>query len=142
MFQKKTLLILVIAVFVLGLVACAGAGTEVPVAEEEAEEEAEPMEEESEEESTEPAEEESEEEESGDQDMAGASLYQENCAGCHGNERNGGRGPALLPDTLTEDSAFYNEVITDGLGGMPAFGNRLSSEEIESLVEFILSEPN
>jgi mono/diheme cytochrome c family protein len=32
-------------------------------------------------------------------------------------------------------------LITNGGGGMPAFGSRLSADEIDALVEFILTEP-
>ena len=39
-------------------------------------------------------------------DMAGAqtidakALYQQNCAACHGEQRTGAMGPALLPESL------------------------------------------
>ena len=71
---------------------------------------------------------------------SGEVLYQDNCAGCHGANRNGGRGPAMLPDNLNENASVYVEVITNGKGGMPSFEGKLSAEEIETLVSFIQSE--
>ena len=67
-----------------------------------------------------------------------------NCAACHGQEREGLVGPALLPDVLTEDDAFYADTIANGRAGtsMPAWADTgLSSEEIDTLVAFIRTEP-
>lgn len=91
--------------------------------------------------------EEIEEEEMGEEqepavaEIDAAALYEANCARCHGADRSGGTRPALLPSSLSEDASYYVSVITDGRGGMPTFGNRLSEEEINALVEFILTEP-
>ena len=70
-----------------------------------------------------------------------AAIYGARCAGCHGADRSGNNGPALLPERLTKSASAYVTTITDGSGGMPAFGNRLSADEISALVDFILSEP-
>ena len=69
-------------------------------------------------------------------------LYQDNCAECHNPKRLGGMGPALLPGNLKrlrEKAAV--EVITNGRAAtqMPAFGEKLSPQEIKALVEFIYS---
>ncbi|MEE9157541.1 MAG: cytochrome D1 domain-containing protein [Gammaproteobacteria bacterium] len=67
-------------------------------------------------------------------------LYTEHCASCHGDDRLGGSGPALLPENLQrlslENAAT---IIKDGSTAtqMPAFGQRLKTDEIESLVEYI-----
>lgn len=71
----------------------------------------------------------------------GAEIYTSNCAGCHAPDRSGRNGPPLLPANLTSDPSSYVQLITDGLGGMPGFGNRLSADEINAVVDFILSEP-
>ncbi len=71
----------------------------------------------------------------------GAEIYASNCAGCHAPDRSGRNGPPLLPANLTSDPSSYVQLITDGLGGMPSFGNRLSADEINAVVNFILSEP-
>ena len=70
-----------------------------------------------------------------------AAIYAERCASCHGANREGGGGPALLPERLTKDPSAYKTTITNGSGPMPAWGSRLSAEEIDALVEFILSDP-
>ena len=74
-------------------------------------------------------------------EIEAAAIFAANCARCHGADRSGGRYPTLLPASLTQDPSLYEATITNGSGGMPSFGNRLSSEEISALVEFILSDP-
>jgi hypothetical protein len=68
--------------------------------------------------------------------------YEKHCASCHGAERLGGMGPALLPENLSRlkktDAA---RTIRDSRAGvqMPAFRNDLSEREIGQLVELIYS---
>jgi len=67
-------------------------------------------------------------------------LYQQYCSRCHGTNRLGGMGTALLPENLSRLShkkAFKE--ITDGaaITQMPAFGNRLSPAQIQHLVDYI-----
>ncbi len=69
-----------------------------------------------------------------------AALYQKYCAECHGKERLGAMGPALLPQNLKRlrrDAAL--EVIREGAPAtqMPAFGGKLKNQEIQSLVDYI-----
>jgi dihydro-heme d1 dehydrogenase len=67
-------------------------------------------------------------------------LYKNNCAECHGQDRLGGIGPALLPENLKRVRAKQAKVsIRDGLAAtqMPAFGDKLNDEEIAALVEYI-----
>ena len=75
------------------------------------------------------------------QEIDSAEIFADRCARCHGADRTGDKGPALLPERLSKESADYQTIIKDGFKGMPAFSSRLSSEEINALVEFILSEP-
>lgn len=71
-------------------------------------------------------------------------IYLEHCASCHGAERLGAMGPALLPDNLgrlkKEEAA---SVITNGRPAtqMPAFADKLSPEQINKLVELVFSQP-
>jgi mono/diheme cytochrome c family protein len=68
------------------------------------------------------------------------SLYQQHCAACHGSERLGGTGPALLPENLTRvRQKEANEVISKGrpASQMPGFNLALTGDEIQSLVEYI-----
>ncbi len=68
----------------------------------------------------------------------GATIYAQSCASCHGAEGGGGVGPALAGEVTERfpDAADEIEVVTDGRAGMPAFGGRLSAEEIEQVVEY------
>lgn len=73
-----------------------------------------------------------------------AEAYADYCAGCHGPDRAGGLGPALLPGALTENDAFYFDTIKNGRPGtsMPAWGNfGLRDEEIWLLLGFLRTEP-
>lgn len=69
-----------------------------------------------------------------------AGVYASNCAACHGADRLGGTGPALLPENLRRlRKTKAVDAISDGLPAsqMPGFAGKLSSAEIESLVELI-----
>ena len=68
------------------------------------------------------------------------SLYQEHCAECHGADRLGGMGPALLPENLRRlRKPKALKVIADGRPAiqMPAYGEILSEDEIKSLADMI-----
>ena len=69
-----------------------------------------------------------------------SALYQRYCAECHGADRLGGMGPALLPQNLTrvkKDQA--SKAIRQGLPAtqMPGFEQALNDEDIDALVEHI-----
>ncbi|UCH75688.1 MAG: c-type cytochrome [Rhodospirillales bacterium] len=69
-----------------------------------------------------------------------AALYAEHCASCHGSDRLGGMGPALLPENLSRlRRATARQAIADGLAAtqMPAFGDRLGAGQIDALVAMI-----
>ncbi|RMF81106.1 MAG: cytochrome c [Chloroflexi bacterium] len=71
-------------------------------------------------------------------------FYMETCGGCHGMQREGEIGPALLPEVLTAPREFYFDTVKNGRNGtrMPPWGQfGLSDEQIDALVEFILTEP-
>jgi len=71
----------------------------------------------------------------------GQALFKKHCAGCHGPEGKGAFGPDLSADyQYGKTSMAAQESIASGRpGNMPAFGEKLSSEEIETLTEYILS---
>lgn len=69
-----------------------------------------------------------------------AAIFSDRCASCHGEDRTGGGGPPLLPANLTKDPSAYVETIINGSGQMPSWEGRLSGDEINALVDFILSE--
>ncbi len=68
----------------------------------------------------------------------GGALYGRSCAGCHGGDGSGGIGPRLAGTMVAKfpDPAAQIAVITDGRRGMPAFGTRLSADEIAAIVEY------
>ncbi|HSL25957.1 MAG TPA: cytochrome c [Acidimicrobiia bacterium] len=72
-------------------------------------------------------------------DNPGEQLYQRLCASCHGVELEGGSGPPLGPDSPSagRSDATLREAITEGMVGMPGFGNSLNDEQVGLLVEFL-----
>ncbi len=80
--------------------------------------------------------------------MAGAALadpvadYAEHCASCHGENRLGGVGPALIPETLKRiRGPRIAAVIAEGRVAtqMPAFSHELDSLQIEELAGWLKS---
>lgn len=72
-------------------------------------------------------------------------AFRDSCSGCHGPNREGGTGPALIPGRLTANDEYYFDTIKNGKPGtvMPAWGQAgLSDEEIWALVGYIHSEPD
>ncbi len=70
----------------------------------------------------------------------GAALFAENCAACHGADRLGGTGPALIPEALRRGKAAELEaVIAHGRVStqMPGFAGSLSADEITALAAYI-----
>ena len=73
-----------------------------------------------------------------------AALYARHCAVCHGADRIGLTGPALLPESLSRLGPQRTaRVIRDGLPAtqMPAFGQTLSPEEIQALARYLHEPP-
>lgn len=75
-----------------------------------------------------------------DADPNPASLYLEHCAACHGQDRLGSTGPALIPEALVrlrKESAVG--VVTTGRAAtqMPAFKDKLTEAEIAALVAYV-----
>lgn len=69
-------------------------------------------------------------------------LYQTHCAACHGADRLGGIGPALLPENLARlKKPEAARMIRDSRPGvqMPSFKKELSEKEIEQLVALVYS---
>ena len=72
----------------------------------------------------------------------GAALYAQRCAMCHGADAKGGMGPDLTTDDYVygKSPAEVTESIAAGRdNGMPAFANQLSQEEVQALVDYLLS---
>lgn len=67
-----------------------------------------------------------------------AADYAEHCAACHGEDRLGGTGPALIPETLGRVRGI-DQVIAQGRVStqMEGFSDRLSPQAIAALVEYV-----
>ena len=66
-------------------------------------------------------------------------AYKQHCAVCHGPDRLGGVGPALLPENLARlRKPEAEKVIREGRPAtqMPSFSQQLSDAEIKALVEY------
>ena len=75
-----------------------------------------------------------------DERRSAATLYDALCAECHGADRLGGTGPALLPENLSRVSREDAQAaIAEGLPAapMPGFGAVLDDAELQALVEYI-----
>ncbi len=67
-------------------------------------------------------------------------VFQKNCAKCHGKTAQGRHfgGPSLTSEKNTAISAAdLRTILTDGKGRMPKYAGKLTSEEIDTLVEQI-----
>jgi mono/diheme cytochrome c family protein len=61
------------------------------------------------------------------------------CQTCHGASGGGSVGPKLSDGRVVEqypDVADQIEVVTEGRGSMPAFGEKLDPDEIEAVVRY------
>ncbi|PZV17787.1 MAG: cytochrome C6 [Pseudanabaena sp.] len=76
---------------------------------------------------------------------AGAKIFNNNCAQCHA----GGRNNVVAAKTLKKDAlAQYGKdtvaaielQVTKGKGAMPAFGKKLSKEEITAVANYVLEQ--
>ncbi|MBI2869848.1 MAG: cytochrome c [Chloroflexi bacterium] len=75
-----------------------------------------------------------------------AGLYAASCAACHGANRQGvtGIGPALTAASLADETVDQvRATITNGRTGtaMPSFQGQLTTEQIQSLAEYLKSQP-
>jgi len=66
----------------------------------------------------------------------GRSLFEHNCAHCHGDEARGDEGPSLF--NVKKTDAGIARIIKGGIKGeMPKFGDKFSKTEIHALIVFI-----
>ena len=74
-----------------------------------------------------------------------AALYQQHCAVCHGEQRLGGMGPALLPESLARlRKPEALKVIREGRAAtqMLPFKDALTPEQVAALADWIYSPVN
>jgi|GEM_PF-736489 len=70
---------------------------------------------------------------------AGGEVYVNNCSGCHGSDGTGtenGRGLIGIA-SQEDDRNVHITSVSEGKGGMPGFGSRLSEEEIDAVISFV-----
>jgi cytochrome c oxidase cbb3-type subunit III len=73
---------------------------------------------------------------------AGKKLYGSLCAACHGESAKGGVGPDLTVSKYKYGKARLDitKTISEGRpGGMPSFSSQIDKEQVEGLVEFVLT---
>ena len=65
-------------------------------------------------------------------------IFQKNCAKCHGKTAEGLHfgGPSLISKQTTSTDDLRN-IIANGKGRMPKYASKLTSEEIDTLVQQI-----
>ena len=68
----------------------------------------------------------------------GKAAFSDNCGSCHtlsAAGTSGSVGPNL--DGVSLDAAGIEGIVRDGRGGMPAFGDKLSDDEIAAVAAFV-----
>ncbi len=74
------------------------------------------------------------------QDVAG--TYKAKCSMCHGADGKGGKMGTrdfASPEVKAETDAQLTDIITKGKGKMPAYGGKVSDDDIKGLVTYIRS---
>jgi mono/diheme cytochrome c family protein len=69
-------------------------------------------------------------------------VFEKNCAKCHGKSAEGRHfgGPSLISEKAAGISADgLRGIVTNGKGHMPKFSDKLTSEEIDTLVQQIVA---
>lgn len=77
--------------------------------------------------------------------QAGEEIFTSNCAACHAGGNN-----AIMPEkTLKADALFEYKMdnikaittqVTNGKNAMPAFGGRLSEDDIDNVANYVLNQ--
>ena len=71
----------------------------------------------------------------------GAASYSTNCAFCHGADGAGtGRGPSItgIGQFFVADASPLVGLVTNGGENMPEFGSKLSADEIDAVVQYVV----
>ncbi len=71
---------------------------------------------------------------------SGEQLFKDNCVNCHTLKAAGATGqvgPNL--DTLKPSEARVETQVTDGGGGMPPFGGKLTVDQIKAVAQYVSS---
>jgi mono/diheme cytochrome c family protein len=66
----------------------------------------------------------------------GQSLFDHNCAHCHGDDARGDEGPSLYD--LAKSDARITKIIKGGIKGeMPRFGTKFNDADIQALIAYL-----
>ncbi len=66
----------------------------------------------------------------------GRSLFDHNCAHCHGDDARGDEGPSLYD--LKKSDARVTNIIKEGIKGeMPKFGTKFNDADIQALIAYV-----
>lgn len=76
---------------------------------------------------------------------AGESVFQANCTACHAGGKNQIIPDKTLEKEVLQDNGMYTvkaivTQITNGKNAMPAFGGRLTNEDIENVANYVLAQ--
>ena len=79
------------------------------------------------------------------QDVSGKELFMASCSRCHGDNGEGGKGPNLTTAKKQakwkDSNAMLVKKITKGGLIMPAFGKKLSAEQISAIASYVRTLP-
>ncbi len=71
--------------------------------------------------------------------IEGRDIYVRNCASCHGPAGDGGVGRKISGGAVVDAFPAIEaqiELVRDGRNNMPAYGDRLTAEQIEAVVRY------
>ncbi|HMV66116.1 MAG TPA: cytochrome c [Myxococcota bacterium] len=67
-------------------------------------------------------------------ETAGATIYDDNCAVCHGADGTGVTGPNLTGESV---GTSVVDTVLDGKEDMPAFGSDLTDQDVADLLAWL-----
>ena len=70
----------------------------------------------------------------------GKEVFAQNCSVCHGEDGGGGTGPQLRGQHEYEDADVVVPQVREGGGGMPAFGDQLSEQELADVTSYVVKQ--
>lgn len=76
------------------------------------------------------------------EDAPAEEIYSNSCAACHGRELQGRSGPPLggeFAPSLGREKSYFIDTVTKGRSRMPAFRTLLTKDQIERVVEYVIS---
>jgi cytochrome c6 len=69
--------------------------------------------------------------------LVGYKAFQKNCSGCHGADGKSGGAKNLTTSTL--DKTAIVQIVTKGKGRMPAYEGKLSTNDIDSIADYLMT---